>query len=269
MVFKGVRTPFVRDAGGFIVHLNMPGLLDPKSRDHGHGPLAMVVESILDPGRQIAMHEHRDDEIISWVPAGVMRHDDRAQGRLLIDSQHLMVMNAGSGFWHSEETLPGDPRLRMLQILVRPRAVDLVPLIQHGRIEKGQANRWRFLFGPEGSGAPFYVRSEVHFFDIQLDPDATVEFPAMEGFDLYFYVFSGAASVAGLVFEEGEQGLLPGGGPLSLTTAAAPAVIVAFLIDPNAPYTRRGTVGDHRRIPPVWVLRLFARWKRFTRQWRR
>ena len=104
MLLKGERTFVVRDMGGFVAHINMPGWVNPKPRDHGHGPLAMVVESILHPGRLIAMHEHRNDEIISWVPEGVMRHEDRSKGRLVCDGDHLMVMNAGRGFWHSEET---------------------------------------------------------------------------------------------------------------------------------------------------------------------
>lgn len=169
MLLKGERTFVVRDAGGFVAHVNMPGWVKPKPSDHGHGPLAMVVESILAPGRQIAMHEHRNDEIVSWVPEGVMRHDDRATGRLLIDRDHLMVMNAGTGFWHSEETLATDPPLRMLQILIRPRAIDLEPIIQYGPIPAVAANVWRHLVGPEGEGAPFYVRSALDMFDIRLE----------------------------------------------------------------------------------------------------
>jgi hypothetical protein len=33
------------------------------------------------------------------VLQGVMRHNDRARGKLIIDSSHLMVMNAGRSFW--------------------------------------------------------------------------------------------------------------------------------------------------------------------------
>src|SRR5512145_1097786 len=44
MLLKGARTPIVRDMGGFIIHPNMPGWLIPKTRDHGHGPLAMIVK---------------------------------------------------------------------------------------------------------------------------------------------------------------------------------------------------------------------------------
>ena len=43
----------------------------------------MIVESVLHPGRLVALHEHQNDEIVSWVPDGVMRHDDKVTGRFL------------------------------------------------------------------------------------------------------------------------------------------------------------------------------------------
>lgn len=268
MLLKGERTFVVRDAGGFVSHVNMPGWLQPKPSDHGHGPLAMVVESILAPGRLIAMHEHRDDEIVSWVPEGVMRHDDRATGRLVVDRDHLMVMNAGTGFWHSEETLVSDPPLRMLQILVRPRAAGLAPHIQHGPLPAATANVWRHLVSPEGEGAAFYVRSAIDIFDIQLDAGARVEFPRRQGRDLYFYVFSGAVIADGQTFAEGEQGLRLSDGKIEAEAKSA-SILVAFLLDPNAPIARHGTVGDHRKIPPAIIIRAFLKWRRFRQLWRR
>jgi redox-sensitive bicupin YhaK (pirin superfamily) len=252
VLLKAGRSAFVRDMGGFIIRPNMPGWLRRIPKDHGHGPLAMVVESILHPGRLIAMHEHRNDEIISWVPEGVMRHDDKASGQLVTDPDHLMVMNAGRSFWHSEETLATDPHLRMLQIFVRPREIDLEPKIQHGPIAAVPVNTWRHLFGPEGGGAPFFVRNEVDFYDLRLEAGAAVDFPAKPGRDLYFYVFTGAVRVGRAVFAEGHQGLLVGGGALSLQ-ATDPTVMVAFLIDPRATVTRQGTVGDGPQIPPPVV----------------
>ncbi|MDF0662929.1 MULTISPECIES: pirin family protein [unclassified Rhizobium] len=268
MLLKGERTFVVRDSGGFVVHVNMPGWLRPKPTDHGHGPLAMVVESLLDPGRQIAMHEHRNDEIISWVPDGVMRHDDRATGRLVIDRDHLMVMNAGASFWHSEETLASDPPLRMLQILIRPRATDLEPKIQYGPLPAAAANAWRHLVGPEGEDAPFYVRSAVDVFDIRLEAGAKVEFVYRQDRDLYFYVFTGSVVVGSQMFAEGEQGLSLSGGGLD-AEAAVPSMLVAFLLDPDAPVTRQGTIGDHRKIPSAIFIRAFLRWRKFRHMWYR
>jgi redox-sensitive bicupin YhaK (pirin superfamily) len=199
------------------------------------------------------MHEHRDDEIISWVPDGVMRHDDRAGGKLVTDRDHLMVMNAGRSFWHSEETLVSDPPLRMLQIIARPYAAGLEPAIQHGAIASAPENQWRHLAGPQGSVAPFHVRSALQFFDIRLAKGATASAPAATGMDFYFYVFEGTAEAGGKVFAEGEQGLLLGGGALDVT-ALEDSILAAFLIDPSAPVARQGTVGDHPRLPnPRWA----------------
>lgn len=267
MLLKGGRTPIVRDMGGFIIHPNMPGWLLPKTRDHGHGPLAMIVESILHPGRLIAMHEHRNDEIVSWVPDGVMRHDDKANGPLVIDGWHLMVMNAGRSFWHSEETLPSDPPLRMLQIFVRPREADLEPGIQHGPIKPAAPNAWRHLFGPEGGDAPFFVRNEVDFFDIRLDQGARVDFPVKQGRDLYFHVFSGRIAVGNDTFSEGEQGLLLSGGPLSLESTTS-SLVVAFLLDATATVTRNGMVGDNTKIPPAFAIRTLKKLAPLRRLWR-
>ncbi|WP_457578282.1 pirin family protein [Ensifer adhaerens] len=171
MLYRGAKSPIVRDMGGFKVRLNMPGWLLPWPRDHGYGPLAMVAETILDPGRLVAMHEHRNDEILSWVPEGVMRHDDRATGRLVTDRAHLMVMNAGQSFWHSEETLSGDPPLRMLQILVRPHSVDLPPNIQYGPIEPAPLNCWRHLVGAEGGGSAILLPQRHRFLRSQARGD--------------------------------------------------------------------------------------------------
>jgi redox-sensitive bicupin YhaK (pirin superfamily) len=267
MLHKAGRLPFERDMGGFVVRPNMPGWLLPWPRDHGHGPLAMVVESLLSPGRLIAIHEHRNDEIISWVPEGVMRHEDPTSGELVIDRDHLIVMNAGASFWHSDRTLPTDPPLRMLQILVRPRALDLDAMVQYGPIDAAPTNSWRHLCGPEGSVAPFVLRSAIDFFDIRLDEGARVDFPARPAWDLYFYVFAGAIAAGGKTFGEGEQGLLRGGGALALE-ANAPATLVAFLIDPNATVMRAGIVGDTKQVPPpfaarplLWLAGARQRWR--------
>lgn len=64
------------------------------------------------------MHEQRNDEIVSYLRSGRMRHPDLAGTSEVISRDLLMVMNAGSGFSH-EETVVGDDPIEMLQIFVR------------------------------------------------------------------------------------------------------------------------------------------------------
>jgi len=243
MLHKSSRTTSIIDQGPFVVHVNMPGRNVPGHEDYGYAALVAVAESYMAPDTYIGMHPHVQDEIISWVPDGVMRHDDRLRGKLVTDADHLMVMNAGRGFWHEERTLATDPPLRMLQIFVRPHTADLEPGIQHGPLDAAHPNTWRHLVGPEGGDASFFVRNQVNLFDIRLDEGASARLPEIPGWSAYVYVYSGLVEVDGQTFGEGESGLDPAPNGLVLT-AKAPSLVVAFLLDPEAKITREGNVGD-------------------------
>ncbi|ELZ56438.1 MULTISPECIES: pirin family protein [Halorubrum] len=255
-LFPAPRSKVFQDQGKFRTRFNFPGRNLPDHDDHGYGPLSTVVESFMDPGTLIRMHQHRDEEIVSWVPAGVMRHDDREGNELVTDPEHLLVMNAGAGFWHAEETLADDPPLRMLQIFVRPREFGLEPGIQHGPLPDPEPNEWRRVFAPAGSDHPFTVRNAVDCFDARLDADASAMLPEIEGRDAYVYVFEGSAGVGGdpaadadestegVALDKTESVVWTGGGaPPTVTAGEEGATVVAFLIDPDAPVTRQGTIG--------------------------
>lgn len=243
MIHKADRTIHRIGEGDFVVDLAMPGKALPGHDDYGLAALAVVADSFMAPGAYIPMHEHLQDEIISYVPQGVMRHDDLTHGKLVTDADHLMVMNAGSGFWHEERTLRTDPPLRMLQIFVRPHTLNLEPRIQHGRIEASRPNHWRHLFGPEGDDAPFYVRNDVHLHDIRLTQDSTADLPAIPEWITYFYIYSGTVVAGGKPFNEREAGVVLA--PVDLTmTAVEDALVVAFVLDPSSRITREGSAGD-------------------------
>lgn len=239
---KHPQSSIFHDQGSFRTRFNFPGRNIPAHDDHGYGPLATVVESFMDPDTLIRMHQHRNEEIISWVPAGVMRHDDGEGNKLVTDREHLMVMNAGRGFWHEERTLAEDPPLRMLQIFVRPHSLDLSPEIQHERLPDPVTGEWRLLFGPEGSDAGLFVRNNVRFYDLRLDAGSSVDLPTHDGWDAYVYVFEGAVTSEGTQFEATESGLTTQPESIQLT-ATEDSVLVVFLVDADAPITRQGTIG--------------------------
>jgi quercetin 2,3-dioxygenase len=235
VLYKAEKTRHVIDQGKFVVRPAMPGLNIPGHPDHGYGPLALIAESFMAPDTWITMHEHVQDEIISYVPQGIMRHDDHTTGKLLTNSGHLMVMNAGRSFWHDERTFVGDPPLRMLQIFVRPHTLDLEPRIQHGPLAAPEPNQWRYLVGPEGGAAPFFVRNDIDLYDIRLETGASAPLPHRPGWARYFFVYSGSVEVERTRFECAESGL---------TTDAAELVLRAFVMNTKARITRGGTIGD-------------------------
>lgn len=240
-IYTAPRTDVSQDQGKFRVHRNFPGRAVPEYDDHGYGPLAMVVEAFLDPGAIIPMHQHRNEEIISWVPEGVMRHADRQGNELVPDADHLMVMNAGSGFWHAEKTEPDDPPLRMLQIFLRPHSLDLDPNIQHEPIPDPIPNQWCHLLGPQDGDTTLSVRNDVGFYDCRLGDGKTVTLPSRAGWDTDCYVFEGAVEVGGESVGVTESALVVGDGDVSVT-ATESTTIVAFCINYDTPVTRQGTI---------------------------
>lgn len=240
-IFQSGPISNLQQYGDLRVHMHHPGELVPGHADHGYGPLAVVAESFISPGAVVPMHVHRNEEIVSWVPEGAMRHDDLMRGKLVTDPDHLLVMNAGKGFSHSEHTLGSDAPLRMLQIFVRPSAVGQEPRLQHGKLTDPQANTWRLLVGPEGGDAPFHVRNEVRIEDIRIDPGARVRLPQQPGSDTWLFVFSGEVELDGVELSPSAHALVQSSVPVVIETRES-AVLIAVLINPQARVTRAGTI---------------------------
>lgn len=248
MIRKATRsTEDAIDSGRFTARAYFPGHLLPGHPDHGLGPLATIMESFLAPGTHIKLHEHVQDEIVSWVPAGVMRHDDPHGEHLVIDGDHLMVMNAGSGFQHEERTREDDPPLRMLQIFVRPHSRDLEPGIQFGRLPASVPNEWRPVFGPQGGDAPFHVRNAVSCYDLRLGAGEEAALPTRPDRHTYFFVFTGCVTADGETFGEAETGLVSDEATVTLRATEA-SFVVAFVVDPDAAICREGSVGDGETV---------------------
>jgi redox-sensitive bicupin YhaK (pirin superfamily) len=155
----------LRSHGPFRVRRIRPGVALGQPNDSGFGGLGTIDHAMLQPGVVVRMHEHRNDEIISYMRAGNMKHTDSAGRSEVISSARLMVMNAGHGFSHEEETVGGD-QIEMLQIFVRPETAELDPDVQFVELDEAQRDsRWRLLTGPVGSTAPTFVRQVVYLYD--------------------------------------------------------------------------------------------------------
>ena len=181
--------------GGFQVRRVLPGLCLQNANDPGFGPLGAFDHARLQPGVVVAMHQHRNDEILSYMREGTMLHEDTSGARLPLTPTHFAVMNAGSGMWHEERVPEDGGPVEMLQIFVRPREAELPPNFQHREFPQTESrNAWRLLTGPEQSNAPFTLRNAVWIHDAHLER-ASLRTPFVAGLDGHLYVFRGEVSV--------------------------------------------------------------------------
>jgi redox-sensitive bicupin YhaK (pirin superfamily) len=242
MLYKQSRSEHRYQNGPFSIVLNLPGYAIPEHRDHGYGPLARFDDTTLEPGGFVPMHEHRNDEIITYITDGLVRHSDSSGANLVASPTTIMVMNAGKSFWHEEGTGPDDSTLRGLQIFVRPHSVDLEPNIQFKEISKPLLNEWRLLAGPEETEALSFVRNDVRFYDAHLVRGAEVTLPKRQGWDALIYAYRGRIDVNGTNLETKESALLVDEREVRVK-ATEDAIVVAFLMNPKAKITHAGTIG--------------------------
>jgi len=225
----------------FRIERVRPGRGMSSDGDLGLGPLGAFDHAFLKPRMVVQMHEHRNDEIITYVRKGLMHHVDNLENRVPITVTSFSVMNAGRGMSH-EESVPTDgDDVELLQIFVRPNADNLKPGFQsHTFGQEKSTNVWRPIFGPEGSEAPLVVRNQVWFYDAFINGNS-IDLPLQNGLAAWLYVFSGSVSMNGHVLDKGDGVALIDESTAHLQSSGS-ADLAFFLIDVSAPASRSGTL---------------------------
>ena len=239
-ILRAAQSP-MHGEDDFRIRRVRPGTIRGSGADLALGPLAAFDHAELKPGKVVKMHEHRNDEILTYVWRGTMLHEDSAGQRVPVSAAKLMVMNAGEGFRH-EESVPDGP-VEALQIFVRPREADLPAAVAfHDRPAGVPEGRWEWITGPEGSGAPLIVCNEVRIYDARLRDGQQAAVPMGAGMRSFLYVVDGNVEIGG---ERLGRGDAVSDETLPPVAAASDASLVLFLIDETAPGSRAGTISGH------------------------
>ncbi len=230
----------------FRIFRIFPGLALGDSEDKGFGPLGAFDHAYLDPGALVAMHEHQNDEIFSYIRKGTMFHKDSSGAQFPLTPNHLSVMNAGSGISHEESVPETAEPVELLQIFIRPHEDNLEPGIQHHEFDETESpNAWRFLLGPEDSSAPLRARNMAWIYDVHLHGTA-INLVESNGTAKLLFVYGGEAVVGEERLRAGDSILLVDEKNISVGSKSS-AELVLFLVDPRAAVSRSGTLSGSRQ----------------------
>src|SRR5580698_3975477 len=121
---------------------------DPKHVEFG--PLRVINEDRVGPGKGFGTHGHRDMEIISYVLDGELAHKDSMGNGSTIRPGDVQRMSAGSGVLHSEFNPSASSPVHFLQIWIEPQQRGIEPGYEekHFTSEEKQG-RLRLIASPD------------------------------------------------------------------------------------------------------------------------
>jgi redox-sensitive bicupin YhaK (pirin superfamily) len=176
---------------------------DPR---HVHwGPLRVINEDRVQPGRGFGTHGHRDMEIISYVISGALGHKDSMGNAASIVPGEVQRMSAGTGVTHSEYNHDAQGTTHFLQIWIIPDRMGVAPgYAQRSYTDEDKRGRLRLVVSPDGAEASVTIHQDARMYAGLFDGDERATLDLAESRLGYVHVVRGKVTVNGHALKTGD-----------------------------------------------------------------
>ncbi len=225
---------------GFGIEILFPGTAIG-SKDTGIYTIGRIDHATVHPKTLVPMHPHQNDEILTYLRAGNVEHKDSEGSIEIISNKRLMMMNAGSLFYHEELVLPKSETLQGLQIFIRPEKSGLKPQVQfHDFIEVYSLNQWRKVAGKDDE-YPLKIRSNTWIQDMRIEKGEIKKLPqTIESNNIcLLYVFDGSILLNNKIELTKGESILIENEDIDFE-ALNNSDLVLFITDKNAEFSDKG-----------------------------
>lgn len=197
-------------------------------RSHHHfRALRAINEHRIEPGERMDRHEHRDMEILSWILAGRLQHEDSFDHAATLEPGRVQCLTSGIGIEHQESNPdPGLP-CRVLQIWVLPGETGGPP--SYATLDlpsEDLRNRLRLIASPDGRERSLVWKTDTWLRAARLEAGASVDWILAEGRHGWIQVTRGQVEVQGLTLRAGDGASVSEESLLCLTAQAESEVLL-------------------------------------------
>jgi len=196
---------------------------------HVHwGPLRVINEDRVQPGRGFGTHGHRDMEIISYVIEGALGHKDSMGNAASIVPGEVQRMSAGSGVTHSEYNHDTSGTTHFLQIWIIPSTTGVAPgYAQQTFTDADKRGRLRLVVSPDAAEGSVSIHQDARMYAGLFDGDERATLELAEGRLGYVHVVRGEVAVNGHALKAGDA-LLYRDEPRVEVTSGIDAEVLVF-----------------------------------------
>jgi redox-sensitive bicupin YhaK (pirin superfamily) len=142
----------------------------------GFGPLRVINEDRVQPGKGFGTHGHRDMEIVSYVLEGALAHEDSMGNGSVIRPGDVQRMSAGTGVMHSEFNASDREPVHFLQIWIEPSERGIAPSYEEKRFEdEAKRGAWRLIASRDAREGSVLIHQDADLYVTRLDGGGTLE----------------------------------------------------------------------------------------------
>lgn len=193
----------------------------------GFGNLRVINEDWIAPGTGFGAHGHRDMEIITYVLAGELAHEDSMGHVRTISPGEVQRMSAGSGVVHSEFNHAAGQQTHLLQIWITPHTRGIAPSYEQKRFEAARKQgRLCLLASPDGAQDSVQIHADASLYAGLLDGADPVTLALNPARKAYVFLARGSLQVNGQPLSTGDAALLSAESTLHLHGAQQAEVLV-------------------------------------------
>lgn len=162
------------------------------------GPLRVINEDRIAPGKGFGTHPHQDMEIVTYPISGAIEHSDSMGNGTVISAGEVQRMTAGSGVRHSEFNHSQTDELHLLQIWLFPEENDLEPGYEQEMFSReDKLNQLRLIASRDGRDGSVTVHQKVDLYASILQPNTELEHIIADSHKVFAQIVSGVVTVNG------------------------------------------------------------------------
>jgi redox-sensitive bicupin YhaK (pirin superfamily) len=161
-----------------------------------YGPLRVINEDRIKPGKGFGSHGHRDVEILTYVLDGELEHTDSMGNSSIVRPGDVQRMSAGAGITQTEHNHSASHEVHLLQIWIKPSAAGLTPSYEkkHFR-ESEKRGQLRLIASAAGADGSLRIQQNARIYSGSFNGAERAEFEVAEGRRAYAHVASGSIAV--------------------------------------------------------------------------
>ena len=198
----------------------------------GWGNLRVINDDLIAAGSGFGKHGHRDMEIVTYVTAGLLGHEDNMGNGTDIPPGDVQRMSAGRGVMHSEFNHAPDQTTHLFQIWIEPIQKGIAPgYEQKSFAEAEKRGCLRLIASADGAQGSVTIHADAAIYAGLFDAAETATLSLNPARKAYLHVARGTATVNGQKLQKGDAVLVAD--ESSLTVAAGQdAEVLVFDLAP-------------------------------------